>query len=154
MPNTINMMYQWIKGNPQKIEHIIVNQICRKYVVGFYTPHKMTLHITLPCLSCLGESYVGTWLLQGMVSDIDGILPKGPYLPCVSMAGRALSAGYHRYGYWQMIMNMDQFPSLCWLKSFGPDNLKDPMRLTPDNNIRPIDAWYKRYCYHAIVIGF
>ena len=24
--------------------------------------------------------------------------PKGPYLPCVSMAGRALLAGYHRYG--------------------------------------------------------
>ena len=28
--------------------------------------------------------------------DIKGILPKGPYLPCVSMAGRALLAGYHR----------------------------------------------------------
>ena len=28
---------------------------------------------------------------------IDGILPKGPYLPCVNMAGRALLAGYHRY---------------------------------------------------------
>ena len=28
---------------------------------------------------------------------IEGILPKGPYLPCVSMAGRALLAGYHRY---------------------------------------------------------
>ena len=28
--------------------------------------------------------------------QIEGILPKGPYLPCVSMAGRALLAGYHR----------------------------------------------------------
>ena len=28
---------------------------------------------------------------------IEGILPKGPYLPCISMAGRALSAGYPRY---------------------------------------------------------
>ena len=28
---------------------------------------------------------------------IEGILPKGPYLPCESMAGRALLAGYHRY---------------------------------------------------------
>ena len=28
--------------------------------------------------------------------QIEGILPKGSYLPCVSMAGRALSAGYHR----------------------------------------------------------
>ena len=28
---------------------------------------------------------------------IKGILPKGPYLPRVSMAGRALLAGYRRY---------------------------------------------------------
>ena len=28
---------------------------------------------------------------------IDGILPKGPYPPCVSMADRALLAGYSRY---------------------------------------------------------
>ena len=28
---------------------------------------------------------------------IEGILPKGPYLPCVSMAGRSLLAGYPRY---------------------------------------------------------
>ena len=28
---------------------------------------------------------------------IEGILQKGPYLPCVSMAGRALLAGYPRY---------------------------------------------------------
>ena len=27
---------------------------------------------------------------------VEGILPKGPYLPCVSMAGRALLAGYPR----------------------------------------------------------
>ena len=26
---------------------------------------------------------------------MEGILPKGPYLPWVSMAGRALLAGYH-----------------------------------------------------------
>ena len=28
-----------------------------------------------------------------------GILPKGPYLPCVSMAGRALLAGYPRHSH-------------------------------------------------------
>ena len=28
---------------------------------------------------------------------IEGVLPKGPYLPCVSMAGRARLAGYPRY---------------------------------------------------------
>ena len=27
---------------------------------------------------------------------LEGILPKGPYLPCVSMASRALLVGYHR----------------------------------------------------------
>ena len=30
--------------------------------------------------------------------QIEGILPKGPYLPCVSMAGGALLAGYPRNG--------------------------------------------------------
>ena len=29
--------------------------------------------------------------------DFEGILPKGPYLPCISMAGRAFLAGYHRF---------------------------------------------------------
>ena len=29
--------------------------------------------------------------------NIEGILPKGPYLSCVSMAARALLAGYPRY---------------------------------------------------------
>ena len=32
----------------------------------------------------------------GKHTHIEGILPKGPYLPCVSMAGRALLAGYPR----------------------------------------------------------
>ena len=27
----------------------------------------------------------------------EGILSKGPYLPCVSMVGRALLTGYHRF---------------------------------------------------------
>ena len=30
------------------------------------------------------------------IKEIEGILPKGPYLPCVSMAGRVLLARYHR----------------------------------------------------------
>ena len=33
------------------------------------------------------------WHNQTM-TQFEGILPKGPYLPCVSMAGRALLAGY------------------------------------------------------------
>ena len=34
------------------------------------------------------------------ILHIEGILPKGPYLPCVSMVGRALLAGYPRYVAW------------------------------------------------------
>ena len=34
---------------------------------------------------------------QNADTDIEGILPKGPYLPCVCMAGRSLLAGYPRY---------------------------------------------------------
>ena len=30
-------------------------------------------------------------------SYTEGILPKGPYLPCISMAGRAFLAGYHQH---------------------------------------------------------
>ena len=35
--------------------------------------------------------------LRNRSAYIEGILPKGPYLPCVSMADRALLAGYPRY---------------------------------------------------------
>ena len=39
-----------------------------------------------------------TYLVITMISThIEGILPKGPYLPCVSMAVRALLAGCPRY---------------------------------------------------------
>ena len=44
----------------------------------------LTAHISINS-SRLSEAY------------IEGILPKGPYLPCVSMAGRALLAGYPPY---------------------------------------------------------
>ena len=36
-------------------------------------------------------------LLRNWKWHFRGILPKGPYLPCVSMAGRALLAGYPRF---------------------------------------------------------
>ena len=36
------------------------------------------------------------WVYTRPVPHHDGILPRGPYLPCVSMAGRALLAGYPR----------------------------------------------------------
>ena len=47
--------------------------------------------------------------LHSSISYTEGILPKGPYLPCVSMAGMAFLAGYHPYidnSYWN-----SQYPS-------------------------------------------
>ena len=37
------------------------------------------------------------WLSPNCLAYSDGILPKGPYPPCLHMADRALLAGYHRY---------------------------------------------------------
>ena len=57
--------------------------------------------------SCLGLNVLNTnltgknhqqytWITMYPSLNVEGILPKGPYPPCVSMAGRALLAGYHR----------------------------------------------------------
>ena len=48
-------------------------------------------------LRCNHWSLVFVVKLLGLLRRfyIEGILPKGPYLPCVSMASRALLAGYH-----------------------------------------------------------
>ena len=52
-------------------------------------------------LSILLISFRITWLTLGHLyeswDDFDGFLPKGRYLRWVSMAGRALLAGYHRF---------------------------------------------------------
>ena len=46
--------------------------------------------VTYKYISELGLRWLRQW-------HFEGILPKGPYLPCVSMAGRALLAGYPRF---------------------------------------------------------
>ena len=52
--------------------------------------------------------------------DIDGILPKGPYPPCLRMADRAFLAGYPRYIHNFMgdifffIGLLDPFSIQCW----------------------------------------
>ena len=58
----------------------------------------------------------------GYEALIKGILPKGPYLPCVSMAGRALLAGYpwhmgHSLGHlctyrWLIVINNSRYVSV------------------------------------------
>ena len=55
-------------------------------------------------ISCMNLSYhpsIKTGLIHSNRTHFEGILPKGPYLPCVSMAGRALLAGYHRFSKWK-----------------------------------------------------
>ena len=77
--------------------------------VEYTEPHTMLFFFQIQILIALflhsnvcldGDLYKrkGFWtlcLLQWYLY-IEGILPKGSYLPCVSMAGRALLAGYHR----------------------------------------------------------
>ena len=56
-----------------------------------------------PCVfifSCSNQSKMNShkWNLDSMIYyQIEGTIPKGPYLSCVSVAGRALLAGYPRY---------------------------------------------------------
>ena len=50
------------------------------------------------------------------ITYIDGILPKGPYPPCLHMADRALLAGYPRYIHVLTIVNKMHFkilPAKC-----------------------------------------
>ena len=47
----------------------------------------------MQCKSCVKYLWHCTFGLE----HIKGFVPKGPYLPCVSLAGRAFLAGYHRY---------------------------------------------------------
>ena len=55
------------------------------------------------------------WPLGNLIEivDIEGILPKGPYLPYVSMAGRALLARYHRYVIFKQISVIDGWGISC-----------------------------------------
>ena len=80
----------------------------------------------------------------------EGILPKGPYLPCVSMAGRALLAGYHRINLghisWMSIHKcffpFESFILLCFKKILLDENLLEAILL----NV--IEKWFNLgfYC--------
>ena len=56
---------------------------------------------TRPKFHILGHLWMdsnGDWWITPCIGPIiDGILPKGPYPPCLRMADRALLAGYPRY---------------------------------------------------------
>ena len=45
------------------------------------------------------------------ITQFEGILPKGPYLPCVSMAGKALLAGYPQI---VLVIEQNKVISFSW----------------------------------------
>ena len=61
--------------------------------------------------------WLGTYVMGDVnaYAYIEGILPKGPYLPCVSMAGRALLARYPRYSLlqWKLRLTATTVELLC-----------------------------------------
>ena len=59
---------------------------------------------------CMGDLLRLTHL--PLVPHNEGILPKGPYPPCVSMAGRALLAEYHQYMLPHICVN--ESGQACW----------------------------------------
>ena len=46
---------------------------------------------------CPGNKRLSEPMMVNLAMHIEGILPKGPYPPCLRMADRALLAGYSRY---------------------------------------------------------
>ena len=85
----------------------------------------MSLEHRLPALLQLHlHSRLDTWLQwighknnckKRQETLINGILPKGPYLPCLRMADRALLAGYHRFEHCGLV---HLIPELWWWNSF------------------------------------
>ena len=87
------------------------------------------------------QSQTATWFLSKqqiyiMTLKFKGILPKGPYLPCVSMAGRALLAGYHQIMYALSIFECWQ-PTLLQQSQVWPVNLKSKSIHKHDRLISP-----------------
>ena len=69
----------------------------------------------ITCCNNLLERYDSKLALLVQAEDIDGILSKGPYPPCLRMADRALLAGYPRY----IPYKLEQ-KQVCWLRPNDP----------------------------------
>ena len=91
--------------------------------------------------------------LEGLIPHIKSILPKGPYLPCVSMVGRALLAGYAWFiNPLRWIQNWPHFADDISKCIFLNENvwisLKISLKIVPEipiNNISPLGqimAWH------------
>ena len=85
--------------------------------------------ITILCMLshrvCSGDQFLSPilWMSVAHRFHIEGILPKGPYLPCESMAGRALLRGYHRYAIlWMSVTRrfQDHFQRIFFSTRYQP----------------------------------
>ena len=88
--------------------------ICLAYTIPWLVTHgaqgMVSMVLAIPQYSGFSRRIVNDPFLnvKTFIPYFEGILPKGPYLPCVSMAGGAHLAGYHRlmecychsYGVW------------------------------------------------------
>ena len=91
--NTIWLCYMIKLRKYSKVNSILIGSLfkntlhlCYEISIRFCT-NVYCLPCSSPLSTVIGRNH----------TYIEGILPRGPYLPCVSVAGRALSAGYHRH---------------------------------------------------------
>ena len=85
----------------------------------FYLPFVSIGESWCVWLNIWTENKSANWCMTPLTSNFQGILPKGPYLPCVSMAGRALLAGYHRLvARWYLIKGQVNSWEICLFLTF------------------------------------
>ena len=82
-------------------DHGLRSSIWMVLICGVYIPSHVYTSSISKGLSHRGQS--------------DGILPKGPYLPCLRMADRALLAGYP-----QLLLSQSSCPSIPFYSNFRP----------------------------------
>ena len=100
-PGTTFFYKIWILRATPRCENFFLSMILITKKIWFYDSLifimvisiLVTRHVFIETL----QTQQRTDLWQPMGLYIDGILPKGPYPPCLRMADRALLAGYTRY---------------------------------------------------------
>ena len=75
---------------------VYINSICTTYLHSLSPGIYLREEITKICRKTLSMNLNWKWYSDAHgLWYVDGILPKGPYPPCLRMADRALLAGYH-----------------------------------------------------------
>ena len=96
----------------KNIHSWVENECCCPRTVGI-----SNVNFTNKKIDIWGQCiHVSQYLQWERSAHIEGILPKGPYLPCVSMTGRALFAGYPRY---TGIIYGNQYHIIVWTARQG-----------------------------------